>query len=119
MAGASDCLSVRLKIVQHQYFFIDHANCPGAKLKPPGFLLLPEQAAGQSKQPDRAAAGQSKQPDRAAAGQKKGLVGTQQVTEERISRPCSNEYMLKVRESVDSGKDIRRKWNNEHTAEYL
>ena len=68
---------------------------------------------------------QSKQPDRVsirteqAAGQKKGLVGTQQVTEERISRPCSNEYMLKVRESMDSGKDIRRKWNNEHTAEYL
>ena len=42
MAGASDCLSVRLKIVQHQYFFIDHADCPGAKLKPPGFLLLSE-----------------------------------------------------------------------------
>lgn len=88
---------MRLKIVQHQYFFIDHANCPGAKLKPPGFLLLSDQA----------------------AGQKKRLVGTQQVTEERISRPCSNENMLKIRDSVDSGKDIRRKWNYEHTAGYL
>ena len=79
----------------------------------------------QSKQPDRVSIRTEQHPDRAsirteqAAGQKKGLVGTQQMTEERISRPCSNEYMLKVRESMDSGKDIRRKWNNEHTAGYL
>jgi hypothetical protein len=68
---------------------------------------------------------QSKHPDRAgsraeqAAGQKKRVVGIQQMTEEMISRPCSNENMLKIRESMDSGKDIRRKWNNEHTAGYL